>query len=122
MDKTARVSMPPLVHVWARDRLSESLQQEYWVVASHILATSITWTFQASDYEFRRTLVPHIDSCISLCKDESFVDESSDEDRIDMAAKFALAFGENGRLQSAMELNEKVLEARQWTLGSEHPG
>src|SRR5271168_3361829 len=38
-----------------------------------------------------------------------------------MVARFALAFAENGRLWSATELTEKVLEASQRTLGSEHP-
>jgi tetratricopeptide (TPR) repeat protein len=38
-----------------------------------------------------------------------------------MAARFALAFVENGRLWSATELFEKVLKARQRTLGNEHP-
>ena len=38
-----------------------------------------------------------------------------------MAARFALAFIENGCLRSATELFEKVLEASQSTLGSEHP-
>jgi tetratricopeptide (TPR) repeat protein len=37
-----------------------------------------------------------------------------------MVARFALAYGENGRLWSATELREKVLEASQRTLGSEH--
>ena len=37
-----------------------------------------------------------------------------------MVARFALAFVENGRLWSATELFENVLEARQRTLGSEH--
>jgi tetratricopeptide (TPR) repeat protein len=38
-----------------------------------------------------------------------------------MATRFALPFVENGRLWSAMELREKVLEASQRTLGNEHP-
>jgi hypothetical protein len=38
-----------------------------------------------------------------------------------MAARFAFVFVENGRLWSAMELEGKVLEACQRTLGNEHP-
>ncbi len=40
---------------------------------------------------------------------------------IEMAARFVVVFAEKGRLWSATELFKKVLEARQRTLGSEHP-
>ncbi len=116
-----RISMHPLVHMWTRDCLLEDLQQYYWAAASYTLASSISWTYTLSDYNFRRVLVPHVDSCISLCKDGPIVGCHSSSDRIEMAARFALAFKENGRLWSAKELEEKVLEARQKTLGSEHP-
>src|SRR5438045_3113596 len=89
-------------------------------VASYTLASSISWAYKSSDYDFRRVLIPHIDSCISLCKDGPIVSCHSSSDRVEMAARFALTFGENGRLWSATELWEKVLEARQTTLGREH--
>ncbi|KAH0555801.1 hypothetical protein GP486_006255 [Trichoglossum hirsutum] len=116
-----RMSMHPLVHTWARDRLSEKLQRHYWTMASSTLAAAISWEYQLSDYRFRRSLVPHIDSCIYLCMDGPLLNRYPEMGRIDTAARFALAFAENGRLQSAMELRGKVLEARQRTLGNEHP-
>jgi tetratricopeptide (TPR) repeat protein len=115
------MSMHPLVHVWARDRLSEEMQNHYWAMASSTLAASIPWGFQLSDYRFRQSLVPHIDSCIFLCKDKPFLSSHSGMDRADMAAGFARTFLENGRLQSAVELGEKELQVRQKTLGNEHP-
>ena len=122
IDATGRyMSMHPLVHIWTRDCLSEDLQRHYWAAASYTLASGISWTYKLSDYNFRRALVTHIDSCISLCKDGPIVSQYSDSDRIEIAARFALAFVENGRLWSATELFKKVLEARQRTLGSEHP-
>ena len=116
-----RMSMHPLVHVWARDRLSEELQRHYWAMASSTLAATISWEYQFSDYRFRRSLVPHIDSCISLYKQGPFLSRYSQLDRVDMAAGFALTFAENGRVREAMELREQVLEASRRTLGSEHP-
>ena len=116
-----RMSMHPLVHVWTRDCLLEDLQRHYWAAASYTLASGISWTYKSSDYDFRRALVPHIDSCISLCKDKPIVSCYAGSDQVEMAARFALAFVENGRLWSAMELFKKVLEARQRTLGSDHP-
>jgi hypothetical protein len=116
-----RMSMHPLVHVWARDRLSKKLQRHYWAMASSTLAATISWEYQFSDYRFRRSLVPHIDSCISLYKQGPFLSGYSQLDRVDMADGFALTFAENGRVREAMELREQVLEARRRTLSSEHP-
>ncbi|KAI9764475.1 MAG: hypothetical protein M1840_008401 [Geoglossum simile] len=123
IDETGhRMSMHPLVHTWARDRLSEKLQRHYWTMASSTLAAAISWENQLSDIRFRRSMIPHIDSCIYLCKDGPLLSRYPEMDRIDMAARFASAFSENGRNQSAMELREKVLEVSQRTLGNEHLG
>jgi Tetratricopeptide repeat len=73
------------------------------------------------DYKFRRTLVPHIDSCLELHQCSSTILKHSNEDQLEMATKFSLALAENGRLREPMELRKKVLEARQRTLGNEHP-
>ena len=115
-----RMSMHPLVHVWVRDRLPGDLQKLYRDMASYTLATAMSWTGRLPDIEFRRALVNHIDSCINLWKDGSFLGRDFDYDRIEMAARFAYVFSENGRLRDAMELGEKVLEARHRTLGSDH--
>ncbi|EFY94038.2 hypothetical protein MAA_10501 [Metarhizium robertsii ARSEF 23] len=116
-----RISMHPLVHVWARDCLSDSMQRQYWTAASSIVAAAITDGYQVSDYQFRRSLVPHIDSCVSLCKDRPFISAFSGPGRIYMGIRFAKVFEENGRLLSAFELREKIFEASQRTLGHEHP-
>jgi tetratricopeptide (TPR) repeat protein len=59
-------------------------------------------------------LVPHIDSCLESCQSASAILRYSDD-------KFSLAFAENGRLRDSMELREKILDAKQRTLGSERP-
>ncbi|KAN0067442.1 hypothetical protein V8E54_014532 [Elaphomyces granulatus] len=115
------MSMHPLVHAWARDRLSGDPRQHYQTAASYTLSSAISWTFRASDYKFRRMLVPHIDSCLGSRQCSSSILRYSDENQLQMAASFSLAFSENGRLRDGMELREKILEARQRTLGSEHP-
>jgi hypothetical protein len=106
------ISMHPLVHAWARDRLIEAEQREYWIMTASTLAVSISWEFQSSDYHFRRFLLPHIDSCLHFHKDELFIRGDAELERLDMVSKFALAYREGGQLQETMELNEKVLEAR----------
>src|SRR5438105_1068728 len=96
--------MHPLVHIWARDRLSEELQRQYW---------ALSLEYRLTDYRFRRTLVPHIDSCISLCGDGPFISGDSELVRAKMARKFALVYHENSQFQDEMELLEKSLEAWQ---------
>jgi tetratricopeptide (TPR) repeat protein len=112
------MSMHPLVHAWARDRLSEDLRQHYRAAAGYTLSSAISKTFHASDYKFRRILVPHIDSYLQC---SSTVLRYSDEDQVEMSDRFSLPFAENGRLKDSMELREKTLAARQRTLGSEDP-
>jgi hypothetical protein len=89
-------------------------------MASSTWAAIISWKYRSSDYRFQRSLVPHIDSCISHCRQGPFLSGYSQLDRVDMAVGFALAFAESGLVQEAMELREKVPEARRRTLGSEH--
>jgi hypothetical protein len=99
----------------------EDLQEQYWAMASYIFITAISWTYQASDYEFRRASVARIDSCINLCRDRPFISRYSACDQIEKAARFALVFAGNGRLQSAAELREKVLEAKPKDAGRRTP-
>ena len=61
----------------------------------YTLASGISWAYKSSDYDFRRVLVPHIDLCISLCKDGPIVSCYSGSDQIEITARFALAFVEN---------------------------
>lgn len=122
IDETERcMSMHPLVHVWARDRLSRKLQRYSWVTASFTLAATISWKNDLADFRFQRLLLPHIKSCINLCNDKPFINRFSKSDRVSVAAELALVLGGNGHLQEGMELEEKVLEASHRTLGSEHP-
>ena len=115
------MSMHPLVHAWARDRLSGDPRQHYQTAASYTLSSAISRTFHASDYKFRRMLVPHIDSCLESRQCSLSILRYSDENQLEMATRFSLAFAENGRLRDSMELREMILEARQKTLDGEHP-
>jgi tetratricopeptide (TPR) repeat protein len=114
------MSMHPLVHAWARDRLSEDSRQHYRVAASYSISSAISKTFHISDYRFRRMLVPHIDACLESSR-SSPVLRFSDKDQIEMTEMFSVVFAENGRLRDSLELREKILAARQRALGSDHP-
>jgi hypothetical protein len=49
--------------------VSVHVDKRYWTAASYTLASGISWTYKSSDYDVRRALVLHVDSCINLCKD-----------------------------------------------------
>ena len=120
-DKDGLVSMHPLVHGWARDRLSRADEERKWTLAVSTIAMSISWTFQTSDYRFRRSLIPHLDACLRVYSDGIFRLQAAENDSLIMAEKFALAYQENGRRVEALELTEKVVAARKRTLEEEHP-
>ena len=120
-EKGCFMSMHPLMHVWARARLSDELQRCFWVTTSSTLTATISDENRLSDRHFRRCLLPHIKSCISLCRDKPFLSGFSWQNLVHIAAGFSVVFIESGLLQEAMELTEKVLKATQKTLGSEHP-
>ena len=119
-DKNGLVSMHPLIHDWARDRLSRSEEERTWTLTVSTIAASISWTFQTADYRFRRSLIPHLDACLRVYGDGIFRLQTTENDNLDMAEKFALAYQENGRRVEALELTEKVMAARKRTLGEEH--
>jgi hypothetical protein len=120
-DKNGLMSIHPLVHTWARDRLSRSDEEEIWISTVSTIAVSIPWTFQTADYLFRRALVPHVDACLRFYADGIFHLQAAGNECLNMAEKFALTYQENGRQQDALELLEGVATARKGTLGEEHP-
>lgn len=71
-DQNNLISIHPLVHAWVRDRLVPSDEEMIWTQTISTLALSIPWNNQIADYRFRRSLVPHIDTCFALRKDGVF--------------------------------------------------
>ena len=120
-DNDDMISLHPLVHTWARDRLSPSDEETVWTQTTSTVALSIPWTFQTVDYRFRRSLVPHIDACLSSRNNGIFHLHDIGEDYQRMAANFAIVYSEAGRGQEGLQLTEQEVEANKRTLGEEHP-
>ena len=116
-DKKSLISIHPLVHAWARDRLSCSEQERFWTLTASTIAISIPWAFQTFDYRFRKSLVPHIDACFGFYDDGIFHLRESGQDCLDMAEVFALTYSEAGRRQEAVQLTEAVVEVQKGALG-----
>jgi len=119
---TNNVSMHPLVHTWACDRLGIAEQKKWLLTTALMLAASISWGERTSDYSFRRSLVSHVTTCLTFLTPETlFAIGEGEEERLEIARKFIRVFDENGQWQDAVELEKKVLEANKRTLGEEHP-
>jgi Tetratricopeptide repeat len=120
-DKKSLISIHPLVHAWARDRLSCSEQERFWTLTASTIAISIPWAFHSFDYQFLKSLLPHIDACLGFYDDGIFLLRKLGQDCLNMADKFALTYRENDRRQETLHLVKTVTEARKRTLGEEHP-
>ena len=120
-DKENLISIHPLVHSWVRDRLGPSAEEMVWTQTTSAIALSIPNTFRTADYQFRRALVPHIDTCLSFRKEGIFYLGNIGDDCYRMASDFALVYSEAGEIRKALQLLERVVEIRKRTLGEEHP-
>ena len=119
---TNNVSMHPLVHAWARDRLGIAEKKKWSLATALILAASIPWGKKTSDYSFRRSLISHVTtSIISLKPENLFVIGVGEKELLEVATKFISVFADTGQWQETVGLEEKVLEAMKRMLGDEHP-
>ena len=67
------ISMHPLVHAWARDRMTEAEQKQAWIRTTLLIMTSLTSsTMEMWNYEYYRYLLPHLDACL-LSHENDFV-------------------------------------------------
>ena len=120
-DRDNLISIHPLVHSWARDRMTPSEEERFWRLTVSTLAASITFRFESSDHRFRRSLVPHLNACnrvfaggiLRIC------DEA--EECVMVIENFALIYREGGQWSEVLRLAEQVVEVRRRTLGEEHP-
>ncbi|KAK3176124.1 hypothetical protein OEA41_007446 [Lepraria neglecta] len=119
-DKNGLISIHPLVHSWTRDQMIASDEDMVWRQTTAIIALSIPWTFETTDYRFRQSMMPHIDACLGFREDGVFSLQNIGEDCQTMAGNFALVYSEVGRRQEALQLTERVVEVRKRTLGEDH--
>lgn len=68
--ETKDISMHPLAHVWARDRLNEDAKQGALASTMSLVALSIGSSDQYED--FHRPLELHVESCINASPEETF--------------------------------------------------
>lgn len=113
-------SMHPMVHFWARDRLQQQEQQSWSEITATILAMSINTSADGSNQTYRRSLIPHIDSCLNGQHSGAILNCAKGECQISKLVKFASVYSEGGRWIEAKNLQNQVVNARVKTLGPEN--
>jgi len=112
-------SLHPVVHAWARGRLS-LLEQKQWAgCTASVLAGCISPNLEVSGREFRRLLLPHIDSCLRALNSlyPSFPESARQAAEV---ARFAFVYAENGLWKEARTLQKQVVSLRAVKLGKRH--
>lgn len=112
-------SLHPVIHGWARSRL-DPLEYKRWLgCTTAVLAHCISPHLEASGREFRRDLLPHIESCLGALTalSSSFPETTKQATEMD---KFASVYAENGRWVRARGLQLKVIDLRMKKLGWRH--
>lgn len=114
-------SMHPMVHFWARERLSKYDQSIWSEIAITTLATSITPELEQSSQPYRRSLVPHIDACLQSDQLQLLPDHAKGVTSVSRDVKFAGIYSECGKWGKARVLQESLVSVQKRTRGEEHP-
>ncbi|KAL8691661.1 MAG: hypothetical protein Q9218_003161 [Villophora microphyllina] len=116
---TRSYSQHPVVHRWARDRLDQEEQLSSLNCTVGLLARSISPYLEASGRAFRRTLVPHMESCLQKLENfaPSFPSTVGSANSIE---RFAWVYSECGLWKKAKTLQERLIRFRTKYLGKKH--
>lgn len=119
-DVTQKVcSFHPVIHGWARSRLDRPEYERWLGCTTAVLAQCISPHLEASGREFRRDILPHIESCLKALAALSplFPETTKQATEID---KFSSVYAENGLWLRARDLQLKVIKLRTKKLGWWH--
>lgn len=117
--KKSICSMHPVVHAWARERLSAEDQRRWLHVTATVLSNSISPAFEASGRAYRRSLVPHIDACLAG-NNSKVLRYSEDNVQASKVLKFASVYAECGRWKQARDIQQKVVDVKKRAFGADH--
>ena len=108
-------TLHPVVHQWARARLSPS-EQRYWASWSATILVDNVSSLSASELTFRRALIPHVDACV-LVLNKMFVKYPGTAQQADELSIFAQVYAENGLWEQARKLQKSIIAFRSSEFG-----
>ncbi|KAF2186508.1 TPR-like protein [Zopfia rhizophila CBS 207.26] len=115
----ASCSMHPVIHTWARDRLTDVEQKQWLCCTMGIIALCISPHLEPSGRKFRGLLLPHIKSCRQALK-SLYPPLPYSLERAAELERFAWVYAEQGQWGEARKLQYKVIEVRMKLLGKGH--
>lgn len=109
-------SLHPVVHTWARSRLTPDEYVRWMSCTTAMLAHCISSNFESSGRQFRRQFLSHIDAVLRTLHQQfpSFPETTKQAAELD---KFASVYAENGLWKQACSLRRKVIDLRAKKLG-----
>lgn len=112
-------SLHPVVHTWARNRLTPDEFARWLGCTTAMLAHCISPNLEVSGRQFRRQLLSHIDEVLRMIHQlySSFPKTTKQAAELD---KFASVYAENGLWKQARSLRRKVIDLRAQKLGRRH--
>lgn len=116
-------SMHPMVQLWARQRLTSKAQRTCIAITARILAASVgptTNTATETEMSFRRSLLPHIDSCLRADPDDFRQGFEFTKGVLGHFARFATVYVGGGRWTNAIEIQELMVQQYKLTLGQDN--
>lgn len=112
-------SLHPVVHTWARSRLTPAEYARWLSCTTAMLAHCISSNFEASGRQFRRQLLSHMDAVLRILHQlfPSFPETTKQSAEL---GKFASMYAENDLWKQARSLRRKVIDLRAKRLGRRH--
>ena len=111
------ISMHPLVHTWARDRLKDEERLSFWILAIEMLVL-ISYSKEVSlelFMEKSRHLLPHIKSCVESSKSKYW-----DPETFILVDKLSTVYNVHLRWEETAQLNQMWLDTSKSALGDGH--
>lgn len=117
---TKYFTLHPAIHQWARERLDQADRLAWLKCTAAILEQSISTNMEMSGRPFRRLLLPHIESCMSLLE-RTYPNLPNDLEQSIQLEKFGHVYAEAGQWKKARSLQHKVVDFHTRVLGSRNP-
>jgi hypothetical protein len=117
--KKGLCTMHPVVHNWARDRLTDTEQMLWLHGTTAILSHCISPNLEASGRKFGTLLLLHINSCLHLQKSQSSREPTTLRHAAELET-FAWVYAEQGQWKRARQLQERVVHILTKLLGRQH--